>query len=362
MRKTTCRSSLLTLFVAGAVLAPAIATAQVDSAAARADSATRAVHVVKRGDTLWDLAIQYLSNAYRWPEIFRSNRDVVENPNRIYPGERLRIPGAPADAVARTTPAEAAPTATVNVISVGGAGAQQPAGASDDMAPLRGDTELTRAARRLADYLAAPYVAERGGPAAGRLEATGTSIGSMESRLVMLGDPVRLTLPAGVAPEVGGRFLVFALGPELGGGQVVRPTGVVQVTEYEGAEVHGRVIAALGLIETGQRVAGLPEPPAAAAGTSAGGVARVTWVENRSILPALQDWILLTPAGGAPVSEGDVVEFLAAAGGDAAAEPEVLGSARVVRVTARGASAMITSVRQPGIEIGTTARILASTR
>jgi hypothetical protein len=317
---------------------------------------------VKRGDTLWDLAIQYLSNAYRWPEIFRSNRDVVENPNLIYPGERLRIPGAPADAVARTPARDSARAATVNAIAVGTEAAPPPADPRREP-PLRGDSELARAARRLADLVAAPYVGERGGPAgAGRVRSTGTSLAHLESRVIMLGDPVRLTLPTGVAPEVGSRFLVFALGPEVAGGQVVRPTGIVQVTEYEGTDVRGRVVAVLGMIEGGQRVAGLPELPAASEAASGAGVASVAWVENKSLLPALQDWIVLTSAGDAAVHEGDWVELVAALDDDPAVRPEVLGRARVVRVTPRGVSAIITSVRQPGIEIGTTARFLAAAR
>jgi nucleoid-associated protein YgaU len=28
-------------------------------------------HVVKRGDTLWDLARQYLKDPFRWPDVFR---------------------------------------------------------------------------------------------------------------------------------------------------------------------------------------------------------------------------------------------------------------------------------------------------
>ncbi|HEU4632093.1 MAG TPA: hypothetical protein VFS08_20245, partial [Gemmatimonadaceae bacterium] len=305
----------------------------------------------------------YLSNAYRWPEIFRSNRDVVENPNLIYPGERLRIPGAPADAVARAAGQPAAPAAPAtpgaNVVAI----APHPLG--EDVAPRMDsvDDELARAARRLADFVAAPYVGERGGPAgAGRVLSTASSLGDIESRLVMLGDPVRLTLPRGVTPEVGARLLVFELGDEIGGGQLVHPTGIVQITEYEGADVRGRVVAALGLIESGQRLTSLPEPPAERSGASAAGAARVAWVENRSVLPALQDWLFLTPAGGAAVREGDVVELLGPADDEAVTEPEVLGTAHVVRVTARGASAIITDVRQPGIGIGTQARILASGR
>src|SRR5215216_3101891 len=52
------------------------------------------VHVVKRGDTLWDLAKAYLKNPFRWPEVFQRNTDIVENPHWIYPGETIRIPSS----------------------------------------------------------------------------------------------------------------------------------------------------------------------------------------------------------------------------------------------------------------------------
>lgn len=49
------------------------------------------IHVVQQGDTLWDISDAYLGTPWVWPSIWRDNSAAVENPHRIFPGERIWI-------------------------------------------------------------------------------------------------------------------------------------------------------------------------------------------------------------------------------------------------------------------------------
>ncbi|HNR68919.1 MAG TPA: peptidoglycan-binding protein LysM [bacterium] len=47
---------------------------------------------VKPGDSLSKIAKKYYGNAMKYPVIFEANREVIKNPDLIYPGQKLRIP------------------------------------------------------------------------------------------------------------------------------------------------------------------------------------------------------------------------------------------------------------------------------
>ena len=51
------------------------------------------IYTVRRGDTLSGIAEKELGDASRWPEIFELNRDVIDDPDKIFPGQLLLLPG-----------------------------------------------------------------------------------------------------------------------------------------------------------------------------------------------------------------------------------------------------------------------------
>jgi nucleoid-associated protein YgaU len=49
-------------------------------------------HVVAKGDTLSKIAETYYGDKMMYTKIFEANRDVLTDPNKIKPGQKLLIP------------------------------------------------------------------------------------------------------------------------------------------------------------------------------------------------------------------------------------------------------------------------------
>jgi nucleoid-associated protein YgaU len=54
-------------------------------------TATRIYEVVS-GDSLSKIAKREYGDANKWKKIFEANTDLIKDPNKIFPGQKLKIP------------------------------------------------------------------------------------------------------------------------------------------------------------------------------------------------------------------------------------------------------------------------------
>lgn len=64
-------------------------TATVDSTA---EIVGEQSYTVQKGDSLSKIAKQHYGDANAWQKIFQANRDVLDDPDKIFPGQTLRLP------------------------------------------------------------------------------------------------------------------------------------------------------------------------------------------------------------------------------------------------------------------------------
>ena len=69
-----------------------IGEVNVDNLTAPAATEKVECYVIKSGDTLSGIAAKYYGKGSLHPRIFEANREVIKNPNQIYPGQKIRIP------------------------------------------------------------------------------------------------------------------------------------------------------------------------------------------------------------------------------------------------------------------------------
>lgn len=50
------------------------------------------MHTVQKGDTLWAIATKHYGNGAKYNAIFEANKPMLKHPDKIYPGQVLRIP------------------------------------------------------------------------------------------------------------------------------------------------------------------------------------------------------------------------------------------------------------------------------
>ena len=69
-----------------------------------ASSGTAATYTVKSGDTLSAIAQRVYGKARHWQRIFEANRDTIDNPDRIFPGQVIVLPEIEQDGTGKGPP------------------------------------------------------------------------------------------------------------------------------------------------------------------------------------------------------------------------------------------------------------------
>lgn len=364
-------------------------------------------HTVRKGDTLWDLARQYRNDPFLWPDIYRLNTAVVEDPHWIYPGEVLRLDPSEAVAAVPSTdtplPADtaladsalSAPVAVEEPAAPDPADApaslatltEQPQDAGDgegEMAPLFGKPavktmeetlraythQVYRPLRRSEFYSSGflsenerlPYGNVLGPVTPPQIRAQARNVNALPYSVLAIEPPARGTY------QIGDTLLVVQTGREIENhGDVVLPTGMVQVIDTAGRRYLAEVVAIYGPIRAGQHVL-----PAEAWG-GYGGSERAVPVEhgvtakllggaNRQDLKAPQMVVFLDKGRRDGVAPGDIFEIRrtpAELSDGTIRVDEVMATLQVVHVRDRSATARLLRIISPDITTGSKARQVA---
>jgi hypothetical protein len=382
-------------FRRGGLLAALLVAALASAPLAAQDStqsqpAPGGTHTVKKGDTLWDIAHQYLNDPFLWPEIYRINTDVVEDPHWIYPNEVLKLP---ANTVA-TTPNgtevttvvddRMSPMPTTSLVEAPRAtGATVfSLSASRRVATVSrfgaSATAFPHPAVRVGETFAAPWLDRMNGPS-----QQGTIVGSAElsgiatttPRTRMLNEErAYITLPKDIVPARGDRYLAFTPGPVLeSGSQMMEPTGVVEVERAENGDASTvRIITQYSNVEAGQRIIPLDHfslgNDARPAPLMLGTEGKVVFISDHSVLPSVQTYVVIdvTAKDGAKVGDQYTLyvprrSVLVKGRGDqmATVPEERVALGQVVKVTDRGTTLMLVDQQNPSVKLGTKARLTA---
>ncbi|MDQ3370836.1 MAG: LysM peptidoglycan-binding domain-containing protein [Myxococcota bacterium] len=160
------------------------------------------LHVVRRGDTLWDLCFFYFNDPWQWPKIWSYNAQIT-NPHWIYPGDLVRL--LPRGVFAQQP------------------GGPPPIGAGPDNQP----TDLVPAPAKRTDVsLRNVAFVEKAD-----LDQAIVIDGAVdEKELLTTGDQVYLAYPKNQTPQVGKRYSVYEPGRSVKGyGSYVRVLGTIEV-------------------------------------------------------------------------------------------------------------------------------------
>ena len=221
-------------------------------------------YIVKKGDTLWGISRDLLNDPHLWRRLWEENT-FISNPNRIYPGDRLGMPGkeiapppAPPAPVAEAPQPEPAKPEPPKVE----APAPPPVAAPPPLAP---PTPPVPPASQHARVCSPALVAEKDAVTVG----IGETVKNPDNRImVAMEDRVFLGLDASRSVNKGDRLAAIRVGrriadPRTGksAGRILYVLGLLEVTEAKDRVARARISYSCGPIVVGDRL--VPFAPAA---------------------------------------------------------------------------------------------------
>ena len=385
-RVTTCPSEHV-LFVLATLFAASLPRAlpleaqerQQEQQATPTAQEGRRVHVVREGDTLWDLATFYLSDPFLWPEIYRLNTVVVEDPHWIYPAEELRLPG-PGEVLPTETrvPGEEPVAERVPGVEVEGLPQefQQAKSIFAAREVEREETLTYQTVERILpiavnemDFYASGMLLQLRelGPRGQVIDpAVPVSVPVTFRETPLQYHRVYVSHPGGEPPEPGDRVLLTRIEREVRPfGYVVRPTGIATI-----AAVHEEVSTAIvtdvfARIEIGNQVTLLEhfdlERGIFAEPVAVGPNGELVATLEQQWVPSIEDLVFIDIGRSEGVVIGD--EFEVYLGGRRSPEglrlpEEYVADGRVVRVTEETSTLRIIKQKHPAISIGLPVRLV----
>ena len=412
MRRTTiCRSerAALLALVAGLLAGPVL-VAQ-DTTQARPDTSQPApapapegqlpsTHVVTRGETLWSIAQLYFSDPLLWPEIYRLNTAIIDDPHWIYPGEELNLAGAvsvaqapdttvvaaPQQVAADTVHAQPTPSAdtvaadTTTVVDT--AVVAPPPGPTESYQTifdrrrtpsqevrdeLRAYTNQPYRPLRRGEFYSAGFLTEEERLPYGRVlgnTATPAIPRLTERSSATTFDQIAIQPPRSASYHVGDSLLIVRVDRDIAGwGGVVVPVGVARVTEPQRRQVLADVVMQFGRIHEGHLALPL-EPfkdPGQVRPTPVDGGLEGTVIAERDlhVLAGPQQIIFINRGRAEGVSPGDVFEaFKPAAGLPGTSSEQVQVVVEIVHTRDHSSSGLILNIDHPNLVPGIPVRLI----
>ncbi len=321
-------------------------------------------HVVRKGDTLWDLARYYLNDPYRWPLIYDANKKVVENPHWIYPAEKLIIPGMRPDTLLGT------PVAVAAVAAVQGPNRSRFYVAGGDTA---GQTLISSEMARIPlvqtqEWLAAPWIADSAALGVIAKVYKPYDPRDQKDKLIHNFHPrerLYITTYGPISPK--DQLLVVRLTKKLPGlGWIVEPQGVLSVDSVSPGAGQARVISQFADLKVGDIAIPLPTAPAMPIGT----LTEVSGGPNGRILDFLvehplysnTDYAFVDLGASQGLAIGDELVAYLPARKPSKKHPEVLpeepvARMQVIRTTNQTATVRVTHLNNTGLQLGLPVRV-----